>query len=158
MERDAGVEPACCGFKAQRGCRQPAARVLDQAAGIGRAWAAFRAQLGCQQPFHAQKMQLTDHSEPVLDGEPQPIYCVLLHWSAVRNRSAQQVEIRHYSFDGSLAFESRLWESFRLGVALISASKNAWISRLKTKKERFLRLPCAYGGEANSPCLGITLI
>jgi hypothetical protein len=32
------------------------------------------------------------------------------------------------------------------------------IERSKTKKERFLRLPCAYGGEANSPCLGITLI
>ena len=48
--REAGVEPACFGFKAQRGCRQPTARVLDQAAGIGPAWAAFRAQLGCQQP------------------------------------------------------------------------------------------------------------
>ena len=45
-----------------------------------------------------------------------------------------------------------------LGVALISAVENAWISRLKAKKGRFLRLPCAYGGEANSPCLGITLI
>src|ERR1700739_3120534 len=50
MEHEAGVEPACFGFKAQRGCRQPTARVLDQAAGIGPAWAAFRAQLGCQQP------------------------------------------------------------------------------------------------------------
>src|SRR5262249_62426033 len=49
-EHEAGVEPACFGFKAQRGCRQPTARVLDQAAGIGPAWAAFRAQLGCQQP------------------------------------------------------------------------------------------------------------
>ena len=50
MEHEAGVEPACFGFKAQRGCRQPTARVLDQAAGIEPAWAAFRAQLGCQQP------------------------------------------------------------------------------------------------------------
>ena len=50
VEHEAGVEPACFGFKAQRGCRQPTARVLDQAAGIGPAWAAFRAQLGCQQP------------------------------------------------------------------------------------------------------------
>jgi hypothetical protein len=50
MEHEAGVEPACFGFKAQRGCRQPTARVLDQAAGIGPAWAAFRAQLGYQQP------------------------------------------------------------------------------------------------------------
>src|SRR5690349_3910009 len=50
LEHEAGVEPACFGFKAQRGCRQPTARVLDQAAGIGPAWAAFRAQLGCQQP------------------------------------------------------------------------------------------------------------
>lgn len=43
MEHEAGVEPACFGFKAQRGCRQPTARVLDQAAGIGPAWATFRA-------------------------------------------------------------------------------------------------------------------
>src|SRR5262249_18119481 len=50
LEHEAGVEPACFGFKAQRGYRQPTARVLDQAAGIGPAWAAFRAQLGCQQP------------------------------------------------------------------------------------------------------------
>jgi hypothetical protein len=50
IEHEAGVEPACFGFKAQRGCRQPTARVLDKAAGIGPAWAAFRAQLGCQQP------------------------------------------------------------------------------------------------------------
>ena len=50
MEHEAGVEPACFGFKAQRGCRQPTTRVLAQAAGIGPAWAAFRAQLGCQQP------------------------------------------------------------------------------------------------------------
>ena len=27
MEHEAGVEPACFGFKAQRGCRQPTARV-----------------------------------------------------------------------------------------------------------------------------------
>src|SRR5262252_8417149 len=50
MEHEAGVEPACFGFKAQWGYRQPTARVLDQAAGIGPAWAAFRAQLGYQQP------------------------------------------------------------------------------------------------------------
>ena len=50
VEHEAGVEPACFGFKAQRGCRQPTARVLDQAAGIEPAWAAFRAQLGYQQP------------------------------------------------------------------------------------------------------------
>jgi len=42
--------------------------------------------------------------------------------------------------------------------ALISTVENAWISKLKAKTGRFLRLPCAYGGEANSPCLGITLI
>jgi hypothetical protein len=28
LEHEAGVEPACFGFKAQRGCRQPTARVL----------------------------------------------------------------------------------------------------------------------------------
>jgi hypothetical protein len=42
--------------------------------------------------------------------------------------------------------------------ALISASENTWISRSKTKRERFLRLPCAYGDEAISASIGITLI
>ena len=51
MEHEAGVEPAWFGFKAQRGYRQPTARVcLDQAAGIGPARAWFRAKLGYQQP------------------------------------------------------------------------------------------------------------
>src|SRR5262249_16417200 len=45
-----------------------------------------------------------------------------------------------------------------LGVALISARKNAGISRLKTKEGRFLRLPCAYGDEANLACVAIALI
>ena len=41
---------------------------------------------------------------------------------------------------------------------LISAVENAWISRLRTKKRRFLRLPSAYGDEPNSACGGIALI
>lgn len=46
MEHEAGVEPACFGFKAQRGCRQPTARVLDQAAGIEPAWARVQSSAG----------------------------------------------------------------------------------------------------------------
>ena len=49
-------------------------------------------------------------------------------------------------------------ESAVLGVALISAVENPWISRSKTKKGRFLRLPCAYGGRTISGPVGITLI
>jgi integrase len=45
-------------------------------------------------------------------------------------------------------------ESARLGVALISAFKNGWISRLKTKKGRFLRLR----RQANPATVGIALI
>src|SRR5690349_19914417 len=64
MEHEAGVEPACFGFKAQRGYRQPTTRVLDQAAGIGPAWAAFRAQLGCQQPTPEMTWRAVKESNP----------------------------------------------------------------------------------------------
>ena len=43
-------------------------------------------------------------------------------------------------------------------ICVISAVENAWISRSKTQEGRFLRLPCAYGDQANPATVGIALI
>jgi hypothetical protein len=43
-------------------------------------------------------------------------------------------------------------------LRLISAFENAWISTSRAKKRQFLRLPCAYGAEAESAGVAISLI
>src|SRR5450759_3350571 len=50
----------------------------------------------------------SDHPKPVFYREPQPIYFVLLHGTAVCNGSTKKVEVRHHALDSAFTFESRL--------------------------------------------------